>query len=95
VRELRFAVERANLLAEGATIELADLPPEIIERERSAAAVVRGEAAVSLSGNENDGPDPARVRAALEQAHWRRGKAAEFLGVSPRTLHRWMKHLGL
>ncbi|HWW92706.1 MAG TPA: sigma 54-interacting transcriptional regulator, partial [Vicinamibacteria bacterium] len=43
----------------------------------------------------DDGPDPARVRQALEQARWRREQAAEILGVSPRTLYRWMKRLGL
>ncbi|HXY38431.1 MAG TPA: helix-turn-helix domain-containing protein, partial [Vicinamibacteria bacterium] len=42
-----------------------------------------------------EGPDPARVRAALEQARWRREKAAEILGVSPRTLYRWIKKLEL
>ena len=36
-----------------------------------------------------------KVRAALEKAKWRREKAAEILGVSPRTLYRWIKRLGL
>jgi transcriptional regulator of acetoin/glycerol metabolism len=45
--------------------------------------------------DEEEGPDPARVRAALEQAKWRREKAAQILGVSPRTLYRWIKKLGL
>ena len=40
-------------------------------------------------------PDAARVRQALEQARWHRQKAAELLGVSPRTLFRWMQRLGL
>ena len=40
------------------------------------------------------GPASA-VRAALEKAKWRREKAAEILGVSPRTLYRWIKRLGL
>jgi transcriptional regulator of acetoin/glycerol metabolism len=44
---------------------------------------------------DEDGPDPVRVRAALEQAKWRREKAAEILGVSPRTLYRWIKKLDL
>jgi transcriptional regulator with GAF, ATPase, and Fis domain len=39
--------------------------------------------------------DEARVRRALEQARWRREKAAEILGVSPRTLYRWIKKLGI
>jgi DNA-binding NtrC family response regulator len=41
------------------------------------------------------GPDAARVREALEKSRWRREQAAELLGVSPRTLYRWMKRLGL
>ncbi len=97
VRELRFAVERANLLAEGAEISVLDLPPEIVERTslgetRLAAAMT--EPAADTSSDE-DGFDPDRVRRALEKARWRRGKAAELLGVSPRTLYRWMKRLGL
>jgi len=103
VRELRFAVERANLLAEGATIELSDLPPEIVERETAHTDVpqqaVATEAAVEATGqssvSESDDGDRERVRRALEQAHWRRGEAAEILGVSARTLHRWMKRMGL
>ena len=102
VRELRFAVERANLLAEGATIELSDLPPEIVERETAHTDVpqqaVSTEAAVEATGqssvSESDDGDRERVRRALEQAHWRRGEAAEILGVSARTLHRWMKRMG-
>jgi DNA-binding NtrC family response regulator len=118
VRELRFAVERANLLADGATIELADLPQEIVEQESSsrppatppvtpaqeAPQAAPAEDAVdddveatgrSPLPNENDAGDCERVRKALEQAHWRRGEAAAILGVSPRTLHRWMKRMGL
>jgi len=96
VRELRFAVERAGLLAEGDSIEASDLPPEITGSTEAAPA--RGSAprpapaAASPSGN---GPDAARVRQALEQAHWRRQRAAEILGVSARTLQRWMRRLGL
>jgi DNA-binding NtrC family response regulator len=39
--------------------------------------------------------DEGRVRKALEEARWRREKAAEILGVSPRTLYRWIKKLGI
>jgi two-component system response regulator AtoC len=103
VRELRFAVERANLLAEGVTIELSDLPPEIVEREtahtdvpqEAGAAGAKVEATGRSSVSESDAGDRERVRRALEKAHWRRGEAAEILGVSPRTLHRWMKRMGL
>jgi transcriptional regulator with GAF, ATPase, and Fis domain len=104
VRELHFAVERAGLLAEGEKIDLHDLPPEIVEKSgRTPAAAAEphgtppqpedGPAAAPPSGG--SGPDAERVRAALEKAKWRREKAAEILGVSPRTLYRWIKRLGL
>jgi DNA-binding NtrC family response regulator len=93
VRELRFAVERAGLLAEGATIEAGDLAPEIFERAgRRPSATI---AAASVTPAKAEDPEPARVRAALEEARWRRADAAKLLGVSPRTLHRWMKRLDL
>jgi two-component system response regulator AtoC len=110
VRELRFAVERAHLLSDGPTINLADLPPEIVQHASTAPAVppaapptasvaepeapARG-ASEMADVSETDEGDRERVRQALEQAHWRRGPAAEILGVSPRTLHRWMKRMGL
>jgi two-component system response regulator AtoC len=104
VRELHFAVERAGLLAEGEKIDLHDLPPEIVEKgARLSPPVVvpaetkegpEAEPAVPLA-EAGDGPDAERVRAALEKAKWRREKAAEILGVSPRTLYRWIKKLGL
>ena len=31
----------------------------------------------------------------VEKAKWRREQAAEILGVSPRTLYRWIKKLDL
>jgi DNA-binding NtrC family response regulator len=105
VRELHFAVERAGLLAEGEMIDVGDLPPEIVERTGRVpvsvppAAPAIAPPAAPPAPDENDdseeGPDLARVRAALEKAKWRREKAAEILGVSPRTLYRWIKKLGL
>jgi DNA-binding NtrC family response regulator len=103
VRELHFAVERASLLSEADLIDVQDLPPEILERSGGAPSVrtPAATAPVPVSApplsddDDGEGPDLARVRAALEQAKWRREKAAEILGVSPRTLYRWIKKLGL
>ena len=101
VRELHFAVERAGLLSEHDTLDVGDLPPEITEKEPKGAhppAPTRGNG----DGSEREEPDqdeagfdPARIKAALEEAHWRRGRAAEILNVSPRTLYRWLKRLDL
>jgi DNA-binding NtrC family response regulator len=97
VRELRFAVERAGLLAEGDTIEAHDLPPEI-HRPRPAAAPPNGAAPLPTTAParaREKAPDAARVREALERSRWNRQRAAALLGVSPRTLFRWMQRLGL
>jgi len=94
VRELRFAVERAGLLAEAETIRVSDLPPEILEGRRPAAAGSATPTA-GFGGGAEAQNEVARVHAALEQARWRRAEAAKLLGVSPRTLFRWMKKLGL
>jgi transcriptional regulator with GAF, ATPase, and Fis domain len=104
VRELHFAIERAGLLAEGEMIDVDDLPPEIVEKTGrvsvsmpAAAPNVPSHAAPADDNGDDDdvGPGYARVKAALEKAKWRREKAAEILGVSPRTLYRWIKRLGL
>jgi transcriptional regulator with GAF, ATPase, and Fis domain len=103
VREMHYAVERAGLLAEGEMIDVADLPPEILEKTGRAPVPIgpatppsaSAPVAPSLISDDENGPDITRVRAALEHAKWRREKAAEILGVSPRTLYRWIKKLGL
>ena len=109
VRELHFAVERASLLAESDIIDVHDLPPEILERPgRGTGAAIskpapepRPTPAVSVAApagdplNEEGVADEGRVRRALQEARWRREKAAEILGVSPRTLYRWIKKLGI
>jgi len=106
VRELHFAVERAVLLAEGESIDLHDLPTELVEKSGRTSATLSAPAVsprtedvddeiVIPPPSGGDGPDLERVRAALEKAKWRREKAAEILGVSPRTLYRWIKKLGL
>ena len=108
VRELHFAVERAGLLAEGEMIDVDDLPPEIVEKTGRVPVSIpssapnvplpQGASTSTDNGHADDddvGPGYARVKAALEKAKWRREKAAEILGVSPRTLYRWIKRLGL
>jgi DNA-binding NtrC family response regulator len=95
VRELRFAVERALLLAEGEAIERHDLPPEIRTGLADGAAPRAVTSAPLPAAGRERAPDAARVRHALEQARWNRQKAAALLGVSPRTLFRWMQKLGL
>ena len=94
-----------GLLAEGDAIDVADLPPEIVEKTgRVSVSIPSSAPSIAAPSpapppdpddDSEEGPDLVRVRAALEEAKWRREKAAEILGVSPRTLYRWIKKLGL
>ena len=67
--------------------------PKPSTEPRRAAPTGDGDAGEDLSDLEE--ADEGRVRRALEEARWRREKAAEILGVSPRTLYRWIKKLGI
>ena len=60
-----------------------------------ASSPTRRSTTTATAATTTSAPAPRRVRAALEKAKWRREKAAEILGVSPRTLYRWIKRLGL
>ncbi|WZO99297.1 sigma-54 dependent transcriptional regulator [Isosphaeraceae bacterium EP7] len=89
LRELRNAIERAAILAEGPEIGLADLP------ERVGAVAVDGTAAVEVGG--------AVSIEQLEVEHIRRvlatapslEDAAKVLGIDPSTLYRKRKQFGL
>jgi DNA-binding NtrC family response regulator len=95
VRELHFAVERASLLTEQEVISVSDLPPEIVDGSSLSDEEPELDDTTLDADEDGEGPDLSRVRKALEQARWRREKAATILGVSPRTLYRWMKRLDL
>jgi DNA-binding NtrC family response regulator len=86
VRELEHAIERAVIVARGATIRLRELPPEVTQRNRP--------------GSSGDALDlPSLERAAIERALARFGgnrrEAAEALKISTVTLWRKMKQYGL
>jgi PAS domain S-box-containing protein len=82
VRELRNVLDYAVSVCSGTTINLNDLPPEIIS---------------SLVPSDDSGEDDERTRIlrALEETHWRRSEAAQALGMDRSTLWRKMKSFGL
>jgi len=86
VRELEHAVERAVILANGPTIRLRDLPPEITQKSRVRA----GDDTLDLQAQER-----ASIERALERFGGNRKKAAEALNISTVTLWRRMKQYGL
>jgi len=86
VRELEHAVERAVILANGATIRRRDLPPEVTQKSHPRA----GDDTLDLQAQER-----LSIERALERFGGNRKRAAEALNISTVTLWRRMKQYGL
>jgi two-component system response regulator HydG len=88
VRELEHAMERAVILARGATVGVRDLPPEVAEGDGAPLAGAPG-------GFDLRTHEERLIRQALERFGHSRKRAAEALGISPVTLWRKVKEYGL
>jgi DNA-binding NtrC family response regulator len=86
VRELEHAIERAAILAHGTTITLRELPPEVVQRKRSAP---NGDP-LNIRSQERE-----LIRRALDKYKGSRKRAAAALNISTVTLWRKMKEYGL
>jgi DNA-binding NtrC family response regulator len=90
IRELRNVIERAVLLATGGTIRASDLPvlnaPSNSTDTKRIAADGRP---LSLADLERD-----HIATVLRQTSWHQGRAAEVLGISPKTLYRKIREYG-
>jgi DNA-binding NtrC family response regulator len=86
VRELEHAIERGVILARGTTVNVRELPPEIVDGR----AGIRTTDTLDLKKNEQ-----RLIRQALDKFKGNRKRAAEALKISPVTLWRKMKEYGL
>ena len=86
VRELEHAVERAVILANGPSIRLRELPPELTQKSRARP----GDDTLDLQEQER-----RLIERALERFQGNRKTAAEALKISTVTLWRKMKQYGL
>jgi len=88
VRELRNVIERVALLSRNQTIRVSDLGSSL----GSGSATGNGPPAQSQANGLPSLDLQELERMAIEQAlgrtSWHQGRAAEILGISPRTLHR-------
>jgi transcriptional regulator with PAS, ATPase and Fis domain len=90
VRELENAIEYAIAICQRQTVQVDDLPPELL------GAVEGNETPGRTSGEPRAlDADAARIRAALEKHHWHHARAAAELGMSRTTLWRKMRAFGL
>jgi DNA-binding NtrC family response regulator len=88
VRELANVIERAQILAEGASITTDDLPETVTAAAGPAAAVPDGPDAL-------EGVERRHVAEVLRKAGGNKVRAAKALGVSRRTLYRLIEKYGL
>jgi two-component system response regulator HydG len=86
IRELRAAVEHAVVLGVGGELTPADLPASL----RLSEPDHREAAGLNLAEVE-----AAMIRKALSECGENRTKAAKKLGISRRTLHRHLTHMGI
>ncbi len=86
VRELGHAVERAVILANGPSIRVRELPPEVTQKARHHA----GDDTLDLQEQER-----VMIERALERFGGNRRRAAEALKISTVTLWRKMKQYGI
>jgi DNA-binding NtrC family response regulator len=86
VRELEHAVERAVILANGPSIRVRELPPEVTQKSRTRP----GGDTLDLQEQER-----VMIERALERFGGNRKQAAEALKISTVTLWRKMKQYGL
>ena len=86
VRELEHAIERAVILANGPSIRVRDLPPEVTQKSRSRP----GDDTLDLHERER-----IAIERALERFGGNRRRAAEALSISTVTLWRKMKQYGI
>jgi DNA-binding NtrC family response regulator len=87
VRELEHAIERAVIVARGASIRVRELPPEVSQKARQRAS---DDDSFDLEAQER-----ATIERALERFRGNRKEAAEALKISTVTLWRKMKQYGL
>jgi DNA-binding NtrC family response regulator len=86
VRELRNVIERAALLAIGGVIDSRDLP---LGADIGAAARLTPAHSLTLAELER-----RHIESVLHRTNWHQGRAAELLGISPKTLYRKIREYG-
>lgn len=86
VRELRNLMERAALLPTNGVVEATDLP---LGEDGGAGARPTPVTVLSLGELER-----RHIADVLQRTHWHQGKAAEMLGISPKTLYRKIREYG-
>jgi two-component system, NtrC family, response regulator AtoC len=87
VRELRNVIERAALVSTGTVIHASDVPVHMLSPGSG------GGATDPLAPMEQ--VERQHIETVLAHARWHQGRAADILGISPKTLYRKIREYGL
>jgi DNA-binding NtrC family response regulator len=95
VRQLESAIERAALLAEGDTITLEDLPPEMQSAEFAAAGSADALFKLPPAGINFEDVERSLILQAMDRTDYNITKAAKLLGLTFRTLQYRLEKFGI
>jgi DNA-binding NtrC family response regulator len=95
VRELKNVVERALVLASDGQITVNCLPVEICNRKKQTASTPQREVPAGPGTARLADLEKQQILATLEKVNWHRGKAANLLGITPKTLYRKLRSYDL
>jgi DNA-binding NtrC family response regulator len=93
IRELANVMERAQILAEGNTLTIDDLPENLIQTSKP--TLPAGTPAPVVSPDDLEGMEKRHVEAVLQRCGGNKVHTAKALGVSRRTLYRLIEKYGL
>jgi two-component system response regulator AtoC len=93
IRELANVIERAQILAEGDTLTLDDLPENLVQVSKPVATLSSGEPAPPASPDDLDLIERRHVEDVLKRHGGNKVQAAKALGVSRRTLYRLIEKI--
>ncbi|MDQ6829487.1 MAG: sigma-54 dependent transcriptional regulator [Gemmatimonadota bacterium] len=98
VRELRNVMERLTLLSSDGVIRAADLPLPAQAPARGAGARADESLADDVRSTESlpslEQLERRHIESVLRRVAWHQGRAADILGISPKTLYRKMREYG-
>ncbi|MBI2213699.1 MAG: sigma 54-interacting transcriptional regulator [Acidobacteria bacterium] len=93
VRELENALEYAVSVGKGQTLQIEDLPDEIVHPRAAQSGGEELEREQTRSSEAGELAEERRIRQTLERVRWNRMEAAKELGMSRTTLWRRMREL--
>jgi DNA-binding NtrC family response regulator len=91
VRELRNVIERALVLCYRGKLTLECLPGEINHLKKNMVASIHVERPSPSNARTLADLEKEQILSTLEKVKWHRGKAADLLGITPKTLYRKLR----